>query len=1407
VNWRKLTVWAILLQLIFGIVAFAVPPASLAPSWYDPSVPPGYIALYKSGSKTVSPFYGWVPPGYDYWFLRAVTTSSFPKPISATFTVTSNQDAQIQPYLFDEAFTQTGSGIQAYALPVVLNQGWNLVFLKKSSTPSASGMWAYVTVTDWSQIRFGDASGAPSSYLPYSIIWSNSTHAQVLVNAPQPGTYYLYWQSQIQVPAVNVSHPFYACYNGICGVRFNGLNQYAQSWVSKNWFPSGQASAVWQFFIFPNQTIPTAFIYADGTVSYQPSGSTLPGNPSFQILQGQLVNDPANPGTIALYVPSTTSGYVASVSLPQETGVTSVLVYARGSASASSVLRVELYENDVLISVYTLPLTTSYAPMMASGSFMADPSKQYSVKVWFAGGVDLYLNYVRVMHRFGYVGAPSVFRIVLYDALTPNLQLFNTNGVLNYVAGTSLIGSVGRLITYTGITNGTYLAIYANTTLLSSARYSSGLLQISDYFAVGGSSSAGGFLYFYGLVPRVILYNRSLTASEIATVCSGGTPTSPVVRLDADPRYLYDINWDGWVDWQDLSGNGNHVVLMNFHSQGSFTGSVMNVYAYFVTGSPRINVYYVSGSGKTTITWVPFGALVTVKDQNGNTVYSGYGQGLPLSLSLSPGTYTVTLSAGGSMLSGLSVQPFYSLSTTVTVSSSSGVVVAPHLYDWYLGGGFLYAQNSQTLNITSTFTLATMARNVFTTNTAILTKRYYLQTAGSTTPPPTCTSYDAYGLLVTSSGYPQAVLTTSSPSTKTVTDNANLGTQSNNQYVSLVAQYDGTYLKLYRNVTTVFSSNIGSASLLQCPSMFTVGWSSTGSYMYGYVGFVSLHTVAWSQSSISQMVNGKTLNMTGIVMFVDPTFWDGTKYVDLSGNGNHLYPSGSVSRVDAQAKWLWVLNGKGTAGGITFYYLPVGSMVYIASSTASYWFVATSSNMYVSLPSGTYTVTIYVSGGSTPSSPPQTLVWGDGIFGVGAGLFTATLMSARGTGAQGWLTGYTYRKEIVIQGSPAGAQTKYPVPIIVYYGSGTDTSNTVFLNGKAKQDFSDVVFTAGDGKTVLPVWVEESVQGVYMVAWVEVPVIPAFPSTASIYMYYGGQGSPRTSPNQYIEPFDEYPTGASVTTYGSGTAVVYQFGSVKGLLVKQTNSSGALSVVAKWARQGRVIARLYFNTTNSDVGFYEGWSDGTTFSSGRPTQSLLAFVFPSGLQLRSQWSSLLASKSTGIQSNTWYRFEARWYMSYMEAWLSSGVLADASTVFATTAPATVNYNYLTFGVNSSGTMIVDYVVLMNAVYPDVYIVGAMPEEKAGLVVPTPNIGSPGVVAPIQDPSLQQALSDPVARYLLEMIFVFSLFIAITRFEPRIPVALAETGIIVAVVGVLIGDTNLIFGGAVLIAVGVAWGLM
>ncbi|MEM0162744.1 MAG: hypothetical protein QXO62_06750, partial [Thermoproteota archaeon] len=71
----------------------------------------------------------------------------------------------------------------------------------------------------------------------------------------------------------------------------------------------------------------------------------------------------------------------------------------------------------------------------------------------------------------------------------------------------------------------------------------------------------------------------------------------------------------------------------------------------------------------------------------------------------------------------------------------------------------------------------------------------------------------------------------------------------------------------------------------------------------------------------------------------------------------------------------------------------------------------------------------------------------------------------------GWLQGWMYRKSHVIN-SASGAGTGYQVKIVAYYGSGTDSGNTVYLNSRCKTDFSDVRFTASDGVTLLNYWTE-----------------------------------------------------------------------------------------------------------------------------------------------------------------------------------------------------------------------------------------------------------------------------------------------------------------------------------------------
>jgi len=110
-----------------------------------------------------------------------------------------------------------------------------------------------------------------------------------------------------------------------------------------------------------------------------------------------------------------------------------------------------------------------------------------------------------------------------------------------------------------------------------------------------------------------------------------------------------------------------------------------------------------------------------------------------------------------------------------------------------------------------------------------------------------------------------------------------------------------------------------------------------------------------------------------------------------------------------------------------------------------------------------------------------------------------------------WLSGWQYRKSHEIQGSTASAVTNYQIRITVHYGSGTDSGEHVYLNGKCRSDFGDIRFTKSDGVTVLDYWLEEYTSGDKATFWVEVPSIPASPDTTTIYIYYGNPTATTTS--------------------------------------------------------------------------------------------------------------------------------------------------------------------------------------------------------------------------------------------------------------------------------------------------------
>jgi len=124
--------------------------------------------------------------------------------------------------------------------------------------------------------------------------------------------------------------------------------------------------------------------------------------------------------------------------------------------------------------------------------------------------------------------------------------------------------------------------------------------------------------------------------------------------------------------------------------------------------------------------------------------------------------------------------------------------------------------------------------------------------------------------------------------------------------------------------------------------------------------------------------------------------------------------------------------------------------------------------------------------------------------------------------SEGWLSGWQYRKSHVIN-SAEGAGTGYQVRIKAHYGSGTDSGEDVYLNGKCRTDFGDVRFTDDDGVTLLDYWMEKKVDGDYAVFWVKI-ADDLSSSNATIYIYYGKSDATTTSDGEATFPwlFDDF---------------------------------------------------------------------------------------------------------------------------------------------------------------------------------------------------------------------------------------------------------------------------------------------
>lgn len=129
--------------------------------------------------------------------------------------------------------------------------------------------------------------------------------------------------------------------------------------------------------------------------------------------------------------------------------------------------------------------------------------------------------------------------------------------------------------------------------------------------------------------------------------------------------------------------------------------------------------------------------------------------------------------------------------------------------------------------------------------------------------------------------------------------------------------------------------------------------------------------------------------------------------------------------------------------------------------------------------------------------------------------------------------GWEFRQRHII--TSGTTLTNYQVKLTIYKTSGTSSGESVYLNNRCNDNFSDIRFSV-DGINALSYWIESYTSGVSATVWVKVPSI----STTTIMVYYGNASAVDASSgsNTFVF-FDDFSTDLSKwTKTGGGTAVV-----------------------------------------------------------------------------------------------------------------------------------------------------------------------------------------------------------------------------------------------------------------------------
>jgi len=255
-----------------------------------------------------------------------------------------------------------------------------------------------------------------------------------------------------------------------------------------------------------------------------------------------------------------------------------------------------------------------------------------------------------------------------------------------------------------------------------------------------------------------------------------------------------------------------------------------------------------------------------------------------------------------------------------------------------------------------------------------------------------------------------------------------------------------------------------------------------------------------------------------------------------------------------------------------------------------------------------------------------------------------------------WFGGWEHTKQHTIIGPPSGPQFDYQFKLIIHYNSVTDSGKDIYCDSNCRGDFGDLRFKNSDNN-LLDYWIEEKTDFDNASIWVEIPYIPAYPSTINIFMQYGNPDVSTTSDGEAtFSIFDDFNDGLFDTTLweniSQSQGVVVESGGVlelnsppgrntKAQICTVTSYTGELAVHVRWQTKtppnmgGAGIIRVTddIDSDMNDEGF-EFWWGGISWA-------LNNFTF-----LERDFQSNV-SDITPLLVN-WYKIELRILADYAE---------------------------------------------------------------------------------------------------------------------------------------------------------------